>query len=278
MPRDRTNGYYKDEKDFIVFVFWDECTKEFYVGCAAPTNIKQIYSKHYNLKNKKTNLFFERARRANYKPRMYRLEQIHTPRSVVYKHRLAWAKYFLDRGFCCIGAKSFLENVKDLDDDSKCIFAGIADIPVEEIFCIDNDLMKYSERKKSIDCETEKYKKNERRYQINLSFTPDQFEIVKHNAAKSGTTLSKYARELLLRNGKRVEVDFSKLDENLKIINEEKKLLRQLLYTIHKTGRYYEEDLEFIQRIIDRTIKEERKIMRRESKIMHEILESFAIK
>jgi hypothetical protein len=110
---------------------------------------------------------------------------------------------------------------------------------------------------------------------IGFRLYADQYETIKKAAEGTGLSASEYCRRMSC-SGRVIHVHpevFREISDCTKKFYERDRLLKQILFEIHRTGKYYAADLEIIQNSIDENRKQQEEMFRRMHTIMYELFD-----
>ncbi len=245
MPRKR----HKNEKnDIEIYVILSSDSNEFYVGKTKNPNHYQAYKDHARLKNSQTKNLFSGSIEKGLAPKMYLLEIVNATKTESYSRCIVWTKYFLNNGYSPIAAQTTIDYANDLNEQNFKSYLQIKDIPIEKI--ITNETLLVSNY--------EPRKREKKKDHIGVCVTPDEYDFIQKRAEKEGLTVSKYCKEMIVKD-RIVRIDLS---EYLREMREIKKVLYDIQLAILQNGRYYPADLENLQKLVDRLDDGQKKVVR----------------
>ena len=245
MPRTRS----KNEKiDTEIYVILSPDNTEFYVGKTKKPNHYQAYKDHVRLKNAQTKNLFSRSIENGLAPKMYLLETINATKTEAYSHCVVWTKFFLHNYFSPIAAQTTIDYANDLNDENLKLYLQIKDIPIEKI--INNETLLVSNY--------ESRKQEKKKDHIGVCVTPEEYDFIQTRAEKEGLTVSKYCKELIVKD-KIIRIDLS---DYLREMRDIKKILYEIQFAILQNGRYYPADLENLQKLVNRLDDGQKKVVR----------------
>ena len=240
-------------RDIAVYVIvspFDE--NAFYISKTGSDRLRKTYTEHYGLRIAKTKTLFAKAKELNLLPAIYVLESTRMSDREAFRRCVAWTKYFLEKGFSQISPDILTEYANDLTDATGEFYDKIKDEPLEEVLQPDGGILpNYGKRSppKTKDSSTV----------ISIHLSDSEYAQIKERAEKQGLSLGAYCLKMSL-NGRVVQNDFSMIGKYLEEFTKSKTLLRQILFTIYKTGNYYPADLKNIQKYIDNLTEIQKKV------------------
>ena len=250
MPHIKSFAKYYDEKNIIIYAIHFPFNNKIYVGKTVKHAVKSHYKDHYILRNKRTSNDFEKAKELGITPKMYLLEDLQTTEAEAYKHCVAWIKYFLQKQFVSISFKTTNEYAGDLNEDTEAIYKLFCDISLDEILCEERILIGEYKTRNTLIPKDIPPEEHENEIILRFAITKKEAQEVQKEAEKRGWTVSEYCRAAAV-DGCHVNVDYNFLWRYLKELMGTKSLLQQVMFTIYKTGRYFPQDLENVQKMIE---------------------------
>ena len=228
-------------QDFAIYCIVSPFAKEFHISKTGPHRLRKVYAEHYGGRVEKTKILFQRAKDYGCRPPMYVLESGHMSPRMAFRVCVAWTKYFLDQGYCQVTEDILTEYAGDLIESTQKVYDGIKDKPLSEVLQPVGGLFPdYDTRKKNV----------YGRMQVCFPLDPEDYDRLKKAADAEGLSMSAYCRQMAL-HGKIIRLDTSAWFHFLEEYGPTKQLLRQILFTIYKTGQYTPADLAQIQNCVD---------------------------
>lgn len=231
-------------KETEIYVLISQISNEFFVSKIKFPNHYQAYKDHVGLKNAQTRELFRESEKQNKFPKMYLLNHLNTDAETGFKHCVAWTKYFIEHGYKPLSEGRILDYAKDLLDETKIIYEGIKDIPLDETLSDTQLLVENYIRKKG----SKSTRKNDA---ISFRISQKEYEAIAQRAENTGLSMAKYCKNMAL-NG---EVNLIKTYTAYDILNEMRAIritLTQTMNAICINGRYYPEDIRIIQECIEK--------------------------
>lgn len=228
--------------NYIIYVIVSPLSdKRFFVNRTGVKRLYKTYSEHYNLRVTKTREFFAEAKKSNLLPPIFKLETIHTTERDCFRRCVAWTKFFISHGYEQITQDNLGNYAEDILPETEIYFNQIKDEQIDDVlFPIGGEFPNYGAQIKNSNTNTT----------ISLRVDPDDYARIKSAAADSGMSMGSYCKQMSL-NGKVINADLHFIESYVEMFDESKMLLRQILYSIHTTGKYYPADLKNIQLCID---------------------------
>ena len=94
--------------------------------------------------------------------------------------------------------------------------------------------------------------KREREVQLKFRVTPEERKLIEQKMALLGTSnMAAYLRKMAI-DGYVVNLDLPELRELISLLRRSSNNLNQLMKRVHKTGRFYDADLEELRQSFDR--------------------------
>lgn len=240
-------------RDITIYVILSPFNeKAFYISKTGSDRLRKTYAEHYGLRIAKTKTLFSRAKELNLLPAIYVLKTAKMSDRDAFRRCVAWTKYFLEKGFSQISADILTEYANDLTESTKEFYEKIKDEPLDEVLQPDGGVLpNYGKRPPP------KIKDSSTVISIHLS--EKEYTKIREQAAEQGLSMGAYCLKMSL-NGKVIQTDFSVIGKYLDEFTKSKMLLRQILFTIYKTGNYYPADLKNIQKCIDQLTEIQKKV------------------
>lgn len=238
-------------KEIEIYVLISQISNEFYVWKAKSPNSYQAYKDHAGKKFKQTKDLFERAEKEKKFPQMYLLETIATTSETAYRHCIAWTKYFVEHGMQPLAAERILKHADDLLPETKEIYDVFKNNSLEDV--LSDDCLIVSDFKKNSTA-----RKRTPKDEIKITVSHKEYELIRERAEKSGLSMSRYCKNMVLE-GKINYLESPPPWEYIAEIRGAKIILRQILYAIYKTGKYFPADMENIEKMSEIICEEERK-------------------
>ena len=227
---------------------------EVYINKCSERRLKSIYTEHYNLRQKKTAALFERAKKENLKPQMFKLQSLECPQRIAFRYCVAWAKTFMDSGYKIISNDVFKSFIEDPTEETFALQEQIKNCSLDDLTSEDKSLFpNYAN--------TVKPSKNGTPKTVHFSIKPHEYTALKNAAEKNNLSLAAYCKQQALRE-KTIKVDLSFMSDYLNEFSEDKLLLRQILFAIYERGNYYPADLQNIQRLIEHLTNLQKEVQR----------------
>lgn len=228
-------------QDYAIYCIISPFAKEFHISKTGPHRLRKVYSEHYSGRVEKTKILFQRAKDSSCLPPMYVLESGKMSVRMAFRVCVAWTKYFLDHGYTQVTEDILTEYAGDLIETTQKVYDGIKDKPLTEVLQPEGGLFPdYNTRKKNV------YGKQ----QVCFQLEPEDYDRLKKAADAEGFSMSAYCRQMAL-HGKIIRLDTSAWCRFIEEYGQTKNLLRQILFTIYKTGKYFPADLANIQKGVD---------------------------
>lgn len=240
------------QRDYTVYALVSQ-DKEVFVGKIQKGNHYQAYKDNINGKKAESREFCQRCEAAGSLPKMYRLDDVRAPARMAYRYRLAWYRYFADRGYSVIAYPGTKDNMAELLDDTLTIYKVIRELEPEEVLNEENLLVGNYQRK------TEQAPKKE---SITVHVSPKQYDQIKKKADQAGLSVSLYCKNTALK-GSIVKIDiadFVKLEKYTSELRGAKNILRMILAAIFQNGKPYRADVENVQRLVDTIVAGEKEL------------------
>lgn len=227
-------------------------TNEVFVGKVRHPNSYQAYKDHVRGQKSPTKEFFQRVKETGNYPKMYLLELLETTETDAYGHLIVWTRYFSDAGFTVLAHKKNLDFSAELTEKNQKIFEEIKEIPLEKILSEDKILVKsYTPKSKKREVSEAKPR------QISIFVTPEEYEILAQRAAQEHTSMSKYCKRMAL-DGCILRLETYKYSEEIRLLKD---AMRGIMIAILQTGKYYPDDVDRIQKQVDKLTKHHKKMV-----------------
>ena len=250
--------------DIAIYTIVFHSDKTFIVSKSKISSLEETYKTHYYLKNKKTAAHFAEAKNAEIHPPMYVLSELKTSQRKAFLHLIAWTKYFKEHGYTSLSGNEISKYVDDLRDEALLIYEEIKNKPFDEVCPEGGGLFHYFGKI------NRKSKEKDESF-IAFRTKSKEYRQIKKAADSLGISMSEYCKRMAL-SGRVINVEldaFKWMSEATKKFNERDKLLKQILYEIYQTGKYYPADLEIIQKAITDNLEQQDK----EYEELHKVFE-----
>jgi len=236
--------------DYIIYVILSPLNdKKFIVNKTGAKRLYKTYSEHFNLRVTKTKEMFREAREKSLLPPIYKLEEIHTSEQEVFRHCVAWTKYFIEHGYTQIADDSLGTYANDISNKTKKYYDNIKYEPIDEILLpSEGEYPDYG-----------RLKSHGTNSNVMVYFSSEEYLQIKNTAEENGISMAAYCKSMSL-NGRIVNADLSFIGDYINMFTEYKTMMRHMLFTINKTGKYYPADLKNIQDGIDKLIEIQSKV------------------
>lgn len=255
----------EEMSDVAIYAIISPLEDKFYIARSGPARLHKVYVEHFNLRVKKTKDLFERAREAELLPPMYLLETSRLSKREAFRRCVAWAKYFMEKGYTQTTEDILSEYAADLTKETLAYYDKIKDEPLEEIFQPEGGLFpNYKKR-------SDKAKIDQDRM-IYFRLDDEEYEKVKEKADELELSMSGYSKRMTL-NGKVIRADLEFIGEYLDDFTEVKTLLKQILYSVYTTGNYYPADIKNIQTCIERVAEIQKNVHDEIAETIHNLRE-----
>lgn len=238
------------QKEIIVYALVSQISNEIYVWMSQASNYYSAYKKHANGQNLQTKDLFKRSEEKKSFPKMYLLEKLKLTRETTFSYCVAWSKYFQDHGWQVIAYPKVLSYLESLNDDTAVVFEHIKTVPIETVLSEDHLIVKGYRR-----IEKNRAPKNE----IKITVSHKEYKMVQEQAERAKMTMSRYCKNNVLKGYIVSPTSLPTLPiyEYMGELREAKVILKQLLDSIYRTGKYYPADMENIQAMIERITKQQ---------------------
>lgn len=118
MPRPSKKSQYKVVAKRVIYAVINPLTKEFYIGHAEPQNLKNHYSKIYNIQKYKTDASIKALKDQGLKPCMFVLEEVQDTKVIAYRYVVVWTRIFLEQGYINLDKGEVISYANDLLEDN----------------------------------------------------------------------------------------------------------------------------------------------------------------
>ena len=247
MPRKKPQVGRTKTENRLFYVILMQDGKSLYIGhTAAADGARTAFQNHRRGKNLYTKQFFAGTDPGNL-PGMYRLEEYKCTRVDAYKRLLAWVSLLTSEGYECLAGDQFLDDAKTLSGKSKNYFSELQERFLDgcaELFAPEKNLFADYGKKKS------RPQSDDGDKILTVRLSQKEYDALAALAAEKHETMNRYCRSRLI-NRNIIHVDFHFLLDYLMELDEIKSLMKQLIYTIYQTQKYYPADLENVQRMAD---------------------------
>lgn len=224
--------------------------KKIYISHTGQHRLRKHYAEHVNLRVAKTKELFSASLEAGMLPPIYVLETSRISKKEVFRRSVAWLKYFQDHGYAQYTEDILTTYAGELIEQTEQIYERIKDEPLEEILQPDGGVLK--DYKVQIES-----RKN--RTGIPLHVSEEEYESIRQLAEEESLSMNAYCKKMAL-NKRILKVDLTFLGDYLSEFSEVKNLLKQILYAIYTTGKYYPADLQNIQNSVDQMTELQQKV------------------
>ena len=233
-------------KDFVVYVIISPLDdKKFIVNKTGTNRLHKTYIEHYNFRVTKTKEMFAAARDKSLLPPIYRLEEIHTTEKEVFRHCVAWTKYFIDHGYEQIVDDYLGAYANEIVPETERYYEQIKSKSIEEVLNPSGgEFPNYGNL----------YKQRDSYTNLTIVLTKEEYLEIKKTAEEQEMTLSTYCKNMIMK-GKILYADLSHISKLVDTFKDYKTMMRQMLFTINKTGKYYPADLKNIQNGVNKLIE-----------------------
>lgn len=222
----------------------------FYIGKTYPHRVGKTYSEHLHGRVRKTQEMFSNC---NIPPAFYILEEAEMSTTEAFRHCVAWTKYFLNHGYAQAFPDVLSEYAADMIPETQRIYESIKNRLFDNVLAPDNALLRPREKTSSAeksDC-----------IQFSIRFTPQEHaKIVALAKQHNFCSTTAYCKHMAIA-GRVIELDTDLIQTYTDYFRDDKTLLRQILLSIYKTGRYYPADMQNIQSCIDRLTESHGKVL-----------------
>lgn len=251
-------------RDYLIYVILSPLNdKRFIVNKTGAKRLYKTYSEHFNLRVTKTKEMFSESRKKSLLPPIYKLEEIHSTEQDVFRRCVAWTKYFIDHGYSQIADDYLGAYANDIMPETQKYYASIKSEPIDEVlFPLYGEFPDYGKQRKQQDTNTK----------VTLLLNREEYVELKNAAEENEMSLSAYCKSMCL-NGRIVKADLSFIGEYVDMFNDYKTLMRHMLFTINRTGKYYPADLKNIQEGIDKLIEIQAEVSEESIKLIRSLRE-----
>lgn len=261
MPLDETL------REIEVYVILSQISNEFFVWKTKGGGSYAAYINHARGMNKQTKKLFEQSGTEKKFPQMYVLEALETTEELAFRHCVAWTKYFMDHDLSPLSTAKVTGYTEDLLPETQEIYDEISQMSLEQALSEDKLRVKDYQKK-------DKSAPKKAKTEIKIYVTPEEYEEFERRAEKQNMSLSGYVKNAAM-SAQIVTVNAPVYAEHIAEIRGAKVVLRQILYGILKSGKYYPADLENIQKQVDRICEQQeafRADFRENTKVMMKLL------
>ena len=176
---------------------------------------------------------------------MYCLDVLETTHENAFIHCIAWAKFFMERGFrsCC---GTFLDKyTEQMGPESKSVYESVRRNELEDVCPVGQDLFPSFGRKNI-------KREDARDKMINFRLPMEEYAQIRAEAEKVNLTITEYCKKMVM-NGRVIIVDSDVVSSFSACLNEfvtRDYLLKNMLSAIYTSKTYYPADMEFVQKAI----------------------------
>ena len=225
-----------------IYVIHDTIMGSVYVDKAKTDQLKEAYKRHRYGRRAMTKAIFENGRDGGAMPKMYFLEEVELTEQEAYHHVLAWARHFKESGYSLLCESEFGFQVENLNRESSEVYELIKQINIDDCLIQENELFANygNQRWRSSDAPTV----------ISFTVTEQEYNEIKKRADVVETSVSQFCKHMVL-SGYIQHVDrevYSEVYELIDTFHERNNVLKAILLTIYRTGKYNPIDLEIIQK------------------------------
>lgn len=114
----------------------------------------------------------------------------------------------------------------------------------------------------------ESHSSNNARRSVSFTVTKEQHQALVEAARKENLSLNKYVIQQVI-NGQTIHLDFDFIRDYLDEYAPSKLLLKQILFSVYTTGKYYPADIRNIQQAVDHLCQMEEKVSNKMKEALH---------
>lgn len=242
-----------ESKEYVIYLIVSTTDpKKIYINKTYPHRIRKTYTEHIKLRVTKTRDMCSKAAEQHILPPLYILETgIMTPREA-FKHCVAWTRYFMDYGCTQITEDILTEYALDLIPTTEAYYDQIKTTPIDSLLSRKNQACinyRLAESRSS----------NNSRHSVSFTVTNEQHHALVEAARKENLSLNKYVIQQVI-NGQTIHLDFDFIRDFLDEYAPSKLLLKQILFSVYQTGKYYPADIHNIEKVVEHLCQIEKKV------------------
>lgn len=251
-----------EAKEYVIYLIVSPIDpKKIYINKTYPHRLRKAYTEHIKLRVTKTKDMCSKAAEQHILPPLYVLETALMPPREAFRRCVAWTRYFSDYGYTQITEDILTEYAMDLIPAAEAYYERIKATPIDTILshenraCINYKL-------------AESHGSNNSRHSVSFTVTKEQHQALVEAARKENISLNKYVIKQVL-NGQTIHLDFNYISDYLDEYAPSKLLLKQILFSVYTTGKYYPADIRNIQQSVDRLCQIEKKVSNKIKEALH---------
>lgn len=229
-----------EAKEYTIYLIISPIdTRQIYIGKTYSHRLRKTYTEHLRLRVAKTKEMCSKAAEQHRLPPLYVLEECTLSSREAFRRCVAWIKYFMDYGYTQISEDILTDYAQDLVPATQACYDLIKDKPIEDILLpVDGIFSDYGTLKKP-HVQTGKHT-------ISIRFDPEEYLLIRQKSHLAGMSMGQYCRDRIL-NGPVINIDHTEIEARWDTHEDELLLLKQILFSVYKTHKYYPADIKNIQ-------------------------------
>lgn len=260
-----------DLKTRVIFMLKSPLNNDFLINHTTPELLKDVYSRHYIGRKKKTAQLVENLKMENLRLCMFPLMEVECTTSEASKYVAIWKKIFAEAGYNSLEQIDVQSSEKDISDDYSVMYEQCKEQKLEELISCEHCLFpKYKgvvcPRNYSEEYINTPYESGEKK-NVYVRFTKEEYEQIKQNAKACGHTVTGYIRNISTEPWF-VECDYSVIDKHREEIQSMREEIQSRVYSLAKKPNQIHKELEYILEIM-------KKIAESEKNFVDEFVEQF---
>lgn len=247
MPGITKESFYNEQKNHTIYAILDDLNHNVYVWQTSNPDLKDVYEKHYFGKIAGTKAMFETGKAVGKPPKMYRLEEVFDTGAMVYRHCLAWTKYFMTYEYTNQNRRFPAGYLSVLIPETQEIYDRIKDLWFHEVTS-DELFANYGHRRKKPNPGA-----TGRRH-ISIVLNREEYEALDAKAKEQNMKRSAFVKKRVLE-GKIRCFNFEELRPINARVKELEDQIGEIKYTTYVTERFYPSDMEKIKAIVSEILQ-----------------------
>lgn len=251
MPKPRSKNEAKEYAIYLILSPID--TKQMYIGKTYSHRLRKTYTEHLRLRVAKTREMSSKAAELHRLPPLYILEECKLTSCEAFRRCIVWTRYFIDHGYTQITEDILTEYAQNLILATQAYYDLIKNKSIEDILLPKGGLFENYGTVKKPRTQTDKHT-------ISIRFDPEEYLLIRQKSHLAGLSMGQYCKDRIL-NSPVIYIDHAEIESRLDAHENESRLLKQILFSVYKTHKYYPADIKNIQfcathhrELIDQTI------------------------
>ncbi len=271
-----------DLKTRVIFMLKSPLNNDFLINHTTPELLKDVYSRHYIGRKKKTVQLVENLKMENLRLCMFPLMEVECTTSEASKYAAIWRKIFAEAGYNLLEQIDVQSSEKDISDDYSVMYEQCKEQKLEDLISCEHCLFpKYKgvvcPRNYTDSAMCDLLNESQEKKNIYCRFSMDEYERIAENAKACGHTVTGYCKNILM-NPWFVNGGYSEISEHTEKLKSMREDLHSLIFSIAKSRSFGPKEMGYILENMNQIEKSKREFVENFLDKFPERMESIAEK